>query len=47
MRVTKIRERWLEDKFRRRRWMRIPDAAACLSEELQQFIHHLEGQLES
>jgi len=47
MRVTKIRERWLEDKFRRRRWMRIPDAAACLSGELQRFIHHLEGQLES
>jgi phosphohistidine phosphatase len=47
MRVTTIRARWLEDKFRRRRWMRIPAAAACLREELQQFIHHLEGQLES
>jgi 8-oxo-dGTP pyrophosphatase MutT (NUDIX family) len=47
MRVTKIREHWLEDKIRRRRWMRIPDAAACLREELQQFIHHLEGKLES
>ena len=47
MRVTKIRDHWLEDKFRRRRWMRIPDAAACLRAELQQFIHHLEGELES
>jgi phosphohistidine phosphatase len=46
MRVTKIREHWLEDKIRRRRWMRIPDAAACLREELQPFIHHLEVDLE-
>jgi phosphohistidine phosphatase len=46
MRVTKIREHWLEDKIRRRRWMRIPDAAACLREELQQFIHHLEVDFE-
>jgi phosphohistidine phosphatase len=46
MRVTKIREHWLEDKVRRRRWMRIPDAAACLREELQQFIHHLEVDFE-
>ena len=46
MRVTKVRERWLEDKFRRRRWMRIPDATACLREELQPFIHHLEVAIE-
>ena len=46
MRVTKVRERWLEDKFRRRRWMRIPDAAARLREELQQFVQHLEGAIE-
>src|SRR5262249_36433182 len=45
MRVTTVRERWLEDKFRRRRWMRIPDAAACLREELQPFIHDLEGRV--
>ena len=43
MRVTKVREHWLEDKLRRRRWMRIPDAAACLREELRQFIRGLEG----
>src|SRR5438876_3870527 len=30
MRVTNVLEHWLEDKLRRRRWMRIPDAAACL-----------------
>ena len=30
MRVTDVLEHWLEDKLRRRRWMRIPDAAACL-----------------
>jgi len=47
MRVTKVLEHWLEDKFRRRRWMRIPDAAACLREELQQFIRHLEGLVEA
>ena len=29
MRVTDVLEHWLEDKLRRRRWMRIPDAAAC------------------
>jgi phosphohistidine phosphatase len=45
MRVTNAREHWLEDKVRRRRWMPIPDAAACLREELQRFIHHLEGEL--
>jgi phosphohistidine phosphatase len=43
MRVTKVREHWLEDKLRRRRWMRIPAAAACVREELQGFIHDLEG----
>src|SRR5262245_59914879 len=42
MRVTKVRKRWLEDKIRRRRWMRISDASARLREELQRFIHHLE-----
>ena len=46
MRVTNVREHWLEDKLRRRRWMRIPDAAARLREELQQFIQHLEGVVE-
>jgi phosphohistidine phosphatase len=46
MRVTKVRERWLEDKFRRRRWMRIPDAAARVRDELQQFVQLLEGAVE-
>ena len=30
MRVTNVLERWLEDRFRRRRWVRIPQAADCL-----------------
>jgi 8-oxo-dGTP pyrophosphatase MutT (NUDIX family) len=46
MRVTKVRENWLEDKLRRRRWMRIPDAAECLHEELQHFVHVVEGVVE-
>ena len=46
MRVTNVRDRWLEDSIRRRRWMRLPDAAACLREELQRFIHRLERGVE-
>lgn len=46
MRVTNVLDYWLEDKLRRRRWMRIPDAAACLREELQQFVHAIEGVVE-
>ena len=46
MRVTKVRENWLEDKLRRRRWMLIPDAAECLHEELQQFVYAVEGVVE-
>jgi phosphohistidine phosphatase len=47
MRVTNVLENWLEDDVRRRRWMRISDAADCLSKELHQFIHHLEAKLDS
>jgi 8-oxo-dGTP pyrophosphatase MutT (NUDIX family) len=46
MRVTKVLEHWLEDKIRRRRWMKSQAAAACLREELQPFLHHLERVLE-
>ena len=46
MRVTSVLDYWLEDKLRRRRWMRIPAAAACLREELQQFVHAIEGVVE-
>jgi phosphohistidine phosphatase len=46
MRVTNVLEHWLEDKLRRRRWMRIRDAAACLREELHPFIHDLEDVVE-
>jgi 8-oxo-dGTP pyrophosphatase MutT (NUDIX family) len=47
MRVTSVRQQWLEDDVRRRRWMRIADAAACLREELQRFIRHLEAERRS
>src|SRR5262249_35865902 len=43
MRVTRELEHWLEDKFRRRRWMRVADAADRLREELQPFVHRLPG----
>jgi hypothetical protein len=46
MRVTHVMEHWLEDRLRRRRWMRIPDAAACLREELQAFVNAVEGAAE-
>jgi phosphohistidine phosphatase len=46
MLVTEVLDHWLEDRFRRRRWMRIRDAAACLRDELRQFIHDLEGVVE-
>ena len=39
MRVTEVLEHWPEDRLRRRRWMRVPDAAACMRQELRQFIH--------
>jgi 8-oxo-dGTP pyrophosphatase MutT (NUDIX family) len=42
MRVTDVREHWPEEKVRRRRWMRIRDAAACLRKELRQFVHAVE-----
>jgi phosphohistidine phosphatase len=43
MRVTDVLESWLEDDLRRRRWMKIPDAAICLRQELQEFVHAVEG----
>ena len=45
MRVTKIRERWLEDRRRERRWMRLPDAAERLREELRPFVRRLKHTL--
>ena len=42
MRVTDVREHWLEDDVRQRRWMRIREAAACLRKELRQFVHAVE-----
>ena len=46
MRVTDVLEQWLEDKLRRRRWMRVDDAKACLRQELQPFVHVIEGVVE-
>ena len=42
MRVTDVLERWLEDDFRQRRWMRVRDAAAKVRHELRQFLHTVE-----
>lgn len=39
MRVTDELEHWLEDSFRRRRWLPIGDAVACVREELRPFVH--------
>ena len=39
MRVTSVLEHWLEDRLRRRRWMPVADAAACVRQELRQFVH--------
>ena len=44
MRVTKELENWLEDKIRRRRWLRAADAADRLREELQLLVYRLESQ---
>jgi 8-oxo-dGTP pyrophosphatase MutT (NUDIX family) len=41
MRVTAVRQRWLEDEVRRRRWMTIPDAVECLRKELRPFIRSI------
>jgi 8-oxo-dGTP pyrophosphatase MutT (NUDIX family) len=43
MRVTRELEHWLEDGFRRRRWMRVPDAADHLREELQRLVNRVEA----
>ena len=41
MRVTLELEHWLEDNIRRRRWLRVEDAADRLRKELQPFVHRL------
>jgi phosphohistidine phosphatase len=43
MRVTRELEHWLEDKIRRRRWLRAADAADRLREELQPLVYRLES----
>jgi phosphohistidine phosphatase len=43
MRVTRELDHWLEDKIRRRRWMRVADAAERLRSDLQPFVHRLEA----
>jgi 8-oxo-dGTP pyrophosphatase MutT (NUDIX family) len=42
MRVTGVLDRWLEDDVRERRWMRVPDAVACLREELGALVRAAE-----
>jgi 8-oxo-dGTP pyrophosphatase MutT (NUDIX family) len=46
MRVTDVLEHWLEDSLRRRRWMPLRAAAACLREELRRFVRDIEGMIE-
>jgi len=45
MRVTEVLERWPEEDIRRRQWMRLSEAEACLREELRQFIRAVEDVL--
>jgi len=42
MRVTDVLDHWGEAKFRRRRWMPVSDAAACVRDELREFVHGIE-----
>ena len=42
MRVTKVREHWLEDARRERRWMPASDAAARLRAGLRQLVNRIE-----
>ncbi len=46
MRVTDVLEHWHEDRIRRRRWMRVQDAAACLRKELRQFVRVIDSVVE-
>ena len=43
MRVTDVLDRWHEKRRRQRRWMRVPEAAACVRDELRQFVHAAAG----
>ncbi len=45
MRVTKIREHWLEERRRERRWMLVPDAASRLRDELRDLVRSLKFEL--
>jgi 8-oxo-dGTP pyrophosphatase MutT (NUDIX family) len=45
MRVTGVLEHWLEERWRRRRWMRVADAAARVPKGLRALVHGLEAAL--
>jgi 8-oxo-dGTP pyrophosphatase MutT (NUDIX family) len=47
MRVTKVLDNWLEDRLRRRRWMRLSDAVDCLRQDLRRFLYGLERAISS
>jgi 8-oxo-dGTP pyrophosphatase MutT (NUDIX family) len=47
MRVTEVLDSWLEDDLRRRRWMHIHDAAACVREELRKFVRAVGAAVEA
>jgi 8-oxo-dGTP pyrophosphatase MutT (NUDIX family) len=42
MRVTRVLDEWEEDKHRRRRWLRVDEAAERLREELQALVQRLD-----
>jgi 8-oxo-dGTP pyrophosphatase MutT (NUDIX family) len=46
MRVTAVLEHWLEDRWRRRRWMRVADAAERVPKGLRPLVHDLEAVLD-
>ncbi len=47
MRVTDVLDHWLEERWRTRRWMRVPDAADHLRDELHEFLFGLEQAVEA
>ena len=46
MRVTDVLDHWLEERLRRRRWMRVPEATACVRGELRPFVRAVRKRVE-
>ena len=45
MRVTAVLDHWVEERLRRRRWMRVRRAASSVREDLRQFVRAVEGRV--